>query len=145
MQIIWNLEDNIPLSIRDNTLRADWVNIGESLTGGEYKRGTPKYMNALRFDVYKKPEWALDLDETNSIWEILEDGSYCTMMPATVSPQILEASLRHIISQYRMAIESEGEISIRATAAKLSWLSEEDFAGNIPHGEAGIPEEGVRK
>lgn len=128
MTTVWNADIDTPLSIRDKILRVDWYNAGEGVCG-DYNPNNPQDVNLLRFDVYimENTEAGNDSDDSDQNWRAVEDASYCTNMPANVSKEILEKSLKHIFSEYRAVIDQYPYSSLKKLGERLSWISDSDF------------------
>ena len=115
-------DSDTPLSIRDSKLRVDWYNAGEGWNG-DYDPENPEDDNLLRFDVYVKtddPSW-----EHTGGWEAVEDGSYCTRVPADTDPKELKRLLEIIFENYREVIEDyiNNGTSVKKLGESLSWIS----------------------
>ena len=108
------------MSIYDDVLRVDWVNIDEGIFG-DYDPDDPDDVNLLRFDVCVKLE--------NGEWEPIDDASYCTNMPADASKEVLERALRCIFNRYRDVINGpEIYTSVKKLGEELSYIGEGNFA-----------------
>ena len=117
MKIIRNPGECTPLSIQDELLRVDWTNLGEGLHG-DYDPDDPEDINLLRFDVLLRQNGAIN------DWEPISDASYCTNVPASASPEVLESTLMHIFESYRTAIEQNPGESLKRLGEKLSHISD---------------------
>jgi hypothetical protein len=110
---------DVVMSIYDDVLRVDWVNLGEGLCG-DYNSDDPNDVNLLRFDVYVKQE--------NGEWETVDDASYCTNMPADASEVILERALRCIFDRYRDVIDGPDiYMSVKKLGEELSHICDSNF------------------
>ena len=108
-------DSKLPSIIRGN-VRIDWVNLGEGFDG-DYDPENPDDVNLLRFDVYRN----------NGIdWVEVEDGSYCTQVPAKAN----HATLRRILSSFMDYIYDD-ITSVGKAKRKCEQLSWTDLDGNI--------------
>ena len=117
-------EDNL-LSMHDEVLRVDWVNLGEGCSG-DYDPEDPNDVNLLRFDVYKQ-EQPEHWDDSDDGWRAVDDASYCTNMPAHTSEDILKQALSHIFEEYRAVIEAYPGHSVKKLGERLSHISPENL------------------
>lgn len=101
-----------PVSIWDETLRADWYNAGEGICG-DYNPDDPEDQNLLRFDVYCR--------EPGGEWEEVEDASYCTNVAADTAPQRLMELLLRIFSEYKDSDYLNS--SVKKLGERLSYLT----------------------
>ena len=101
----------------DGNAKAEWVNLGEGVNG-DYDPVDPDDENLLRFNVYVN----------DGGWVEIPDASYCSNMPATASPEMLEASLRFIFERYSEVLVDYPRCSAGSLGEELSWLSPADFA-----------------
>ena len=86
-------------------------NIGEGLCG-DYNPDDPEDINFLRFTGFS-------LEDNMPI----DDFSYCTTIPADISPELLEKGIQYIALQFKDAYDNG--ISIKKLGERLSWLDEE--------------------
>jgi hypothetical protein len=108
-------ESKLPSIIRGN-VRIDWVNLGEGFDG-DYDPENPDDVNLLRFDVYRN----------NGIdWVEVDDGSYCTQVPANAN----HSSLRLILTSFMDYIYDD-IVSVGKSKRKCEQLSWTDLDGNI--------------
>jgi hypothetical protein len=110
-------EYKLPSIIRNN-VRIDWVNLGEGFDG-DYDPENPDDKNLLRFDVSRFS------DESNT-WVEVDDGSYCTQVPADAN----HATLRRILSSFMDYIYDD-VVSVGKSKRKCEQLSWTDLGGNI--------------
>ena len=121
--ILVNVDECTPMSMMDDVLRVDWYNADEGYCG-DYDPDDPDDVNLLRFDVYVRN----GVDASGrSIWEPVEDASYCTEMPADAPKEILEEGLRYIFSNYRDVIQGYPYPSVKKLGEGLSWVSDTSF------------------
>lgn len=113
-----------PMTIHDDVLRVDWVNLDEGYSG-DYDPDDPEDVNLLRFDVYER-------GDPKESWNPVDDGSYCTMMPANAPIPILEKALRRIFDAYREHIDHFPGESLNRIGEKMSHISDEDIDFQIP-------------
>lgn len=107
-----------------DTVRVQWVALGEGLNGGEYNEDDPTDIEVLRFDVLRLvPVFSDDEPE----WEFVDDASYCTQVPETTSMPDLTALAAIIMRNvYDDVIAG---ISIKKRCEELSWISPEWLNG----------------
>lgn len=108
-------------SIHNEKIRIDFVNLGEGLCG-DYNPTDPNDVNLLRFDVYQR-KCVFDA------WEPVDDASYCTMMPADTSAEILQKALDFLLMRYTNALETSD--SVKKLGERLSYISPEMFCMGI--------------
>jgi hypothetical protein len=108
-------EQKLPSIIRGN-VRIDWVNLGEGFDG-DYDADNPDDVNLLRFDVYR---------HDGAEWIEVEDGSYCTQVPAHAN----HVTLRQILSIFMDYIHDDIK-SVGKSKRKCEQLSWTDLDGNI--------------
>ena len=113
-------EDGILELVRDN-VKVEWVNLGEGWDG-DYDPDDPEDTNLLRFDVSCR-------DSINDEWSEVDDGSYCTQMPANTPSKILMLALVEIMDLIYNDIMSVGRS--KRICEKMSWLCPEDFGYNV--------------
>ena len=97
--------------------KVEWIDIGEGWSG-DYNPDDPTDTPLLRFDVLEltKVE-GLFSDSPELEWEVLDDASYCTQMPADSS----EADLRRGAEIIMAA--TYGKTNIKKICEELSWIS----------------------
>ena len=105
-------EYELPSIIR-NGVKIDWVNLDEGYDG-DYDPENPDDVNLLRFDVSK-------FDTRSNEWTEVEDGSYCTQVPANAN----HATLRHILTSFMNEIYDDvvNVGKAKRTCEMLSWTS----------------------
>jgi hypothetical protein len=86
----------------------EWI--GEGLDG-DYNPGDPNDVPLLRFSVYKK---------INGQWEAMDDASYCTQLPATITTKKALEAAGQILSLVEDTVLKGG--SIKKICEKLSWI-----------------------
>lgn len=103
-------EYNLPSIIRHN-VRIDWVNLNEG-NDGDYDPENPEDVNLLRFDVYRHegPDWAA-----------IEDGSYCTLVPANTDRVTLCEILSHFMDTIYDDVSAHGKA--KRLCESLSWTT----------------------
>lgn len=126
-----NVDSETVLSISDDVIRVDFVNIGEGIRG-DYHPEDPEDVNLLRFDVYVKNP---DADEEyNDGWIEVEDASYCTQIPADTEIDILKSKIKYIFNRYRDEISSYDNYlygpSVKKMGEELSWIDGRDEETN---------------
>lgn len=112
VKIILNRDEETPVSIEGNLIRADWYESGEGLFG-DYNPNNPNDKELLRFDIYKKE---------NNDWVEVEDASYCTNTPANTNQKILIALLKNIWKEYNNVLASDPDKSVKKLGETLSWI-----------------------
>ena len=110
-------EYELPSIIR-NGVKIDWVNLDEGFDG-DYDPENPDDKNLLRFDVSK-------LDAETNEWTEVEDGSYCTQVPADTNHATLRRILTSFMNEIYDDVVSVGKA--KRTCEMLSWTS---LDGNI--------------
>lgn len=94
-----------------------WENLDEGMKG-DYDPDDPDDVNLLRFTAYLA---------TEDGWEQVNDASYCTMMPATASVDVLKRAIRSIAKEYGNVLNSDPHQSVKKLGEELSWVSPGDF------------------
>ena len=89
-------------------IEIEWI--GEGLDG-DYNPGDPNDVPLLRFSVYKK---------INNDWEAIDDASYCTQLPATITVKRALEAAGQILSLVEDTVLEGG--SIKKICEKLSWI-----------------------
>lgn len=124
LDIVLDKDSETPVSISDDILMTEWVNIGEGLFG-DYNPENPEDVNVLRFDVsYAIKELSSD---TVTFWEDVEDASYSTNTPANTDIRTLIKLLYIIFKEYRAKIDEYPEVSLKKLGERLSWISPADL------------------
>ena len=108
-------EYRLPCITRGDVM-IEWVNLGEGYDG-DYDEENPDDVNLLRFDVSKK---------VNGEWVEVEDGSYCTQVPARTNHDTLRRILASFMNEIYDDVVSVGKA--KRTCERLSWTSPD---GNI--------------
>lgn len=100
----------LPALVR-NDVKIEWVNLGEGYDG-DYDKDNPEDVNLLRFDVsvFKDGEW-----------HEVEDGSYCTQVPATTNKKLLEKILASFMNYIYDDVVGFGKA--KRKCEMLSWTS----------------------
>lgn len=109
--------DEIVMQLIKSGVRAEWLNIGEGLTG-DYNPEDQDDIQLLRFDISVR---------NHGKWAEVEDASYCTQMPADTLAPVLEPGLRYILDEYVQTLRAHPFSSVKKLGERLSWLSPEDF------------------
>jgi|LauGreDrversion4_2_1035121.scaffolds.fasta_scaffold31314_2 hypothetical protein len=110
-------DDNLPSLTRGN-VRIEWSNLHEGLDG-DYDQENPDDVNVLRFDVFK-------FDSRDSDWHPIDDGSYCTRVPATTGHDVLTQILTSFMDYIYDDVSAHGKA--KRKCEQLSWT---DLDGNI--------------
>lgn len=120
IKVIEDFDIDTLVAVHDNIVRVDWVNIGEGHCG-EYNPDDPTDENLLRFDVYVNANYGID-DEPD--WKEIDDGSYCTHVPATTPTERLIELCKILHRRYTDVIDSYPiEFSVKKLGEELSWIS----------------------
>jgi hypothetical protein len=72
----------------------------------------------LRFDVYR---W----DSSTNEYVEVNNASYCTRLPASISSDIANAALQSLMNEFGDAVR--GGSSIKKCAERMSWIAPSDF------------------
>ena len=110
-------DDDTPVSIDNDIVRADWYDAGEGICG-DYNPEDPDDIPLLRFDIYIKQ---------GDDWEPVDDASYCTRMPVTERLEMLTRSLYVIFKEYNDVLKDDPEASVKKLGESLSWISPDDL------------------
>ena len=110
-------DDETPVSIENDVVRADWYDAGEGICG-DYNPEDPDDIPLLRFDIYKKE---------GEDWVEVDDASYCTRMPVKENLEILTRSLYIIFKEYNNVLEDDPDASVKKLGESLSWISPDDL------------------
>ena len=110
-------DDETPVSIENDVVRADWYDAGEGVCG-DYNPEDPDDIPLLRFDVYKKE---------GEDWVEVDDASYCTRMPVTENLETLTRSLYIIFKEYNNVLKDDPDASVKKLGESLSWISPDDL------------------
>ena len=110
-------DDETPVSIENDVVRADWYDAGEGICG-DYNPEDPDDIPLLRFDIYKKE---------GEDWVEVDDASYCTRMPVTENLEILTRSLYIIFKEYNNVLKDDPDASVKKLGESLSWISPDDL------------------
>jgi len=94
---------------KDFAVTVSWIGEGND---GDYDPMVPLDHPLLRFDVQRKSA------ETNE-WEDVNDGSYCTQVPAYAAEDIVRALPRYLARQ----LDEQGGIYPKRLMESLSWTS----------------------
>ena len=92
-------------TVDGSAVRVSFVELGEGLSG-EYNEADPGDVELLRFDV------ATIVDGE---WETVDDGSYCTNVPAAATAEQRQSILAFVHSQL-------GEAPRKRVMEALSWV-----------------------
>lgn len=106
-------EEGLPV-LKNDTYRFAWVNIGESILGGEYDPNCPGDAVALRFDVMEISE-----DDPDGS-KLVSNGSFCTCVTDDTPFEELVVLLLQVYDAYTPKLQA-GE-SCKKVGELLSWL-----------------------
>lgn len=87
-----------------------WIGEGND---GDYDPMTPGDQPLLRFDTQRKNE--------DGTWEDVDDGSYCTQVPAYAPSYIIEAMPRYLVDQIENGMDNKRGLEM------LSWTTQESI------------------
>ena len=124
LDIVLDKDEETPVSISDDTLMVEWVNIGEGICG-DYNPDDPEDINLLRFDVSYEDKSRSTAVET--VWEEVENASYCTNTPADTPVEDLLRLLYAVFKEYRSRIDDYPEVSLKKLGEGLSHISPADI------------------
>ena len=118
MKVCYHPSKEIPVSIEGDVVRANWYRGGEGYNG-DYDPDDPNDKELLRFDIYKRrsPEHE---------WEVVDDASYCTYVPANTKTGLLADILMIIYKNFSEVLEEDYEASVKKLGEYLSWIDLED-------------------
>lgn len=103
-----HFEGSIPeIALIDGKYKVEWVNLGEG-KDGDYDPNDPDDVALLRFDV------SFD-------GELMQDGSYCTLLPVDTPENILRKGLERIMDTINEECRSDGSCSTKVFE-ELSWI-----------------------
>lgn len=66
----------------------EWIGEGFS---GDYSPADPDDEPLLRYTVFRRE---------NGVWEPVDDGSYCTLLPATITEEQKQAALNALMNEF---------------------------------------------
>tara|TARA_B100000929_G_scaffold214052_1_gene171014 strand:+ start:8673 stop:10298 length:1626 start_codon:yes stop_codon:yes gene_type:complete len=92
----------------------EWLGEGEE---GDFQPLEPRDQPLLRFDAQK------NIGIVDTVWEDIDNGSYCTQVPAYDPREILEAMPRYLVAR----LEAEGGNYPKRLMEKLSWVTQKDI------------------
>lgn len=109
------VDDETVMSINDDRIRVDFVNIGEGCFG-DYDPGDHEDENLLRFDVYCR-------ESAGDEWREVDDASYCTTVSADTPREELEEKIRILFREYSSVADHilDGG-SVKKLGETLSWI-----------------------
>ena len=110
--VLFNIDEETPVSIQGPLVRADWYDAGEGLYG-DYNPYNPDDIMLLRFDIYVK---------VDGEWEPVEDASYCTRVRTCTDKDTLVKKLWVIYNEYEDALSSDIHVSVKKLGERLSWI-----------------------
>ena len=106
--------DGLPELTRGG-VRVEFVNLGEGRSG-DYNPEDKRDVNLLRFDVSRR---------VGREWLAVDDGSFCTLMPAAAKPKVLRGALLHIMNAAYDDVAAHGRA--KRTLERMSWISPTAF------------------
>lgn len=95
------------IALIDGKYKVEWVNLGEG-KDGDYDSNDPDDVALLRFDI------SFD-------GELMQDGSYCTLLPVDTPENILRKGLERIMDTINEECRGDGSCS-RKVFEELSWI-----------------------
>jgi hypothetical protein len=99
------------LALIDGRYKVEWINLGEG-RDGDYDPNDSSDIELLRFDIYFDGE-------------LIQDGSYCTLMPTDTQENILRKGLERIMDTIND--ECSGGNCSRKVFEELSWIGPKWF------------------
>ena len=117
LTILTNTDAETVVSVSDDIIRIELVNIGEGVCG-DYDPEDPDDINLLRFDA--------SIKNNDGEWEEIEDASYCTRLRADADIEQLKKAATMIHNSYRSEISSYESYlngpSVKKLGEELSWI-----------------------
>lgn len=101
------------IALVDNKYKVEWVNLGEG-KNGDYDHNDLNDVAYLRFDI-------------SFNGELIQDGSYCTLMPVDTPDLILRKGLERIMDAIKCKCNN-GDCQ-KKVFEKLSWIEPRWFGG----------------
>lgn len=101
--------------IRD-IVKVEWVELGEGISG-DYNPNNPDDVELLRFDVSVLRD---------GVWQMKDDGSYCTRFPVSESDYAKKAGLQILLDRFYDVLRDDPEASIKKLGEEMSWICPED-------------------
>ena len=95
---------------QDHRVDIEWIGEGNE---GDYDPTDSEDVPLLRFDVSKR--------NADGEWEQVQDGSYCTLLSATLPIETIQKAATYILRQLH------GVSHIKKICEKLSWISAQDL------------------
>lgn len=109
------MQDRVGFVGESGLVKVDLEWMGEGWDG-DYDENDPNDTPFLRFSVSK---W------DGKFWEAIDDSSYCTLLPATVSHDTAISVVKYIMSKVEHLVVSG--LPIKKTCEQLSWIKPELF------------------
>lgn len=100
---------------RNFAVSVEWLGEGEE---GDFQPLEPRDQPLLRFDAQK------NIGIVDNVWEDLDNGSYCTQVPAYAPREILEAMPRYLVAR----LEAEGGNYPKRLMEQLSWVTQKEIS-----------------
>ncbi len=105
-------EGSVPeIALIDDKYKVEWVNLGEG-KDGEYDNKDPNDVALLRFDI-------------SFNGDVLQDGSYCTLVPVDTPEHILRKALERIMDAVKDKCV-DGDCP-KKVLEELSWINPKWF------------------
>ena len=95
---------------------------------GDYDPDNPDDVPFLRFSVYELAD--------DGVWESIDDSSYCTLLPATISIDMAMEALKYIMNTVEGRVV--GGHPIKKVCESLSWIKPEWFGRLVEKDEEDI-------
>ena len=102
--------------IKDN-VRVDLCYIEEGINGN-YNPDDPDDIPLLRFDVYVM---------VDNEWEPVDDASYCTMLPLTISMRQEALALSYLMEFFYSVLHYDPTANVKKLGERLSWINIENL------------------
>lgn len=101
-----------PVELINGEVRIQLEHIGEGLSG-DYNESDPEDIPLLRFYVDRWNDAIQD-------WEPVDDASYCTRLPTSISDEECEKALKILMDNFKDPVESRD--SVKKLGEELSWI-----------------------
>ncbi len=126
--------DNVAVVLED---------IGEGWHG-DYDPDDPDDEPLYRFSVYVQvdPESGAPLTAAqarsgvDATWEAVEDASYCTQLPCSVSPALRIRATAYLLEAFHDVLATSPTTSVKKLGERLSWIKPTDFPATPLDGAA---------
>jgi hypothetical protein len=103
------------MELQRDTVKIELVHIDEGWCG-EYDANDPQDEQLLRFYVMHKVQ---------DTWEDVDDASYCTLLPITLSDEEQQTVLDILMTRFYLPVTNKE--SVKKLGEEMSWVSIEDI------------------